>query len=108
MSDRFSRMPCESCCVTDFVLSPHGLYCSKCGKYESVESSTQRKAPISQKMREEMWLKNVGDKFYGNCTVCKLSVSVFDFIAEFTDDTDLTRSVVCVKCACARACSIRT
>lgn len=38
-----------------------------------------KKQPIPQKTRTEVWLKEIGDKFYGNCRACKMKLSVFEF-----------------------------
>ena len=38
-----------------------------------------QKSPIPARLRQEVWEKNIGDKFWGNCFVCNIRLHVMEW-----------------------------
>jgi hypothetical protein len=38
-----------------------------------------QKAPIPARLRQEVWEKNIGDRFWGNCFVCNIRLHVMEW-----------------------------
>jgi len=38
-----------------------------------------QKSPIPPRLRQEVWEKNIGDKFWGNCFVCNIRLHVMEW-----------------------------
>jgi len=50
-------------------------------KVESVLESSYRKKSIPSALRQQVWIKNIGNKFSGKCTTrwCKNKITVFNY-----------------------------
>lgn len=42
-------------------------------------SDSYQKSPIPARLRQEVWEKNIGDKFWGNCFVCNIRLHVMEW-----------------------------
>lgn len=69
------------------------------------KSSQSKKNPIPPKLRQEVWETNIGDKFWGNCFVCKMRIHVLEFacghvVSEFKGGQMVLENlkVVCKSC----------
>lgn len=45
----------------------------------SKSSEPYQKAPIPPRLRQEVWEKNIGDRFWGNCFVCNIRLHVMEW-----------------------------
>ena len=65
--------------------------CARCGKRDIqitiqssfpkniLKDSQAKKNPIPPKLRQEVWETNIGDKLWGNCFVCLMRISAFEY-----------------------------
>lgn len=51
------------------------------GRSKRTKSSPEpyQKSPIPARLRQEVWEKNIGDKFWGNCFVCNIRLHVMEW-----------------------------
>jgi hypothetical protein len=88
-----------------FVQAPIQQQPQPKGKKLVVPKDSSKKNPIPQKLRQQVWETNVGDKFWGNCFVCQMRIHALEFscghiISEFKGGKMVLENmkVVCKSC----------
>lgn len=94
--NKMSKSNCKECknSFNTSTLKKYDGYCGRCSKKVSeTTSSTQpdpapsqpvtdskySKKKIPERLRQEVWEKNIGDKFWGNCFTCNMRLCAFEF-----------------------------
>lgn len=96
-------------CSREFLtttLDKNNGVCGRCVKTpEGSKPEEYKKAPIPTSLRQALWLRDCGNKFFGNCYTCRMKISVYEFSAghiesEFTGGKTSLENlrVVCKSC----------
>jgi 5-methylcytosine-specific restriction endonuclease McrA len=87
------------------TLTRNGGMCGRCVKKGESDCQKQDKIPIPAKLRQEVWEKRIGDRFWGNCFTCNMRLNAFEFacghiISESTGGETVLENlqVVCKSC----------
>ena len=94
-----SKSNCKECknSFNTSTLNKYDGYCGRCSKKVSETTSSNQPDPdqpapvqpvidskyskkkIPERLRQEVWEKNIGDKFWGNCFTCNMRLCAFEF-----------------------------
>jgi hypothetical protein len=103
--NKMSKSNCKECknVFNTSTLNKYDGYCGRCSKKVREENSlTQAIQPVTtlqpsppiptppveskstkkkipERLRQEVWEKNIGDKFWGNCFTCNMRLCAFEF-----------------------------
>jgi hypothetical protein len=80
LSQHDQMSSCKSCFrvfKNALTLEKNNGLCARC--FRNLTTPDYSKAPIPKSLRDEVWLRDIGNKFFGNCFVCNVSIKYSEY-----------------------------